>query len=380
MVEISPDNRKFTRDEQLYICSGSGLGGTGKTSIGKTIQDVIGRMSGGRDSSRFKEPPREEFGGFSPYEILAGEHFEDSPMARLPYMAAIRHTMWNNTDFPWYIPDDVPVLIGDRSPFDSFLQHATPIADVHFNPWGKDVWKLMYGQFNIPFPDILPLLHPADGIASVEERLRGRKEGALDVFDLPGRQKEEYAHFLALAEVVSSQFPGVYNVMSGQILPVDNELGRVDAGLILGLLSVAAGVEKGAIPTLMGGGQSVPLYRLGADPRVTAYYYDLGKSLMYESNSEVVRKGAAGKFNMRSADIGVVWSRSLVDHYPPPSVVAYALEPGAKGMKDEEINNYLRDSITNSQFTLVSPETRYGSNLYQSRFPGTNRAWSEITW
>jgi hypothetical protein len=381
-----PENPLMGSEPRLYVCSGDGLGSTGKTAIQNSLRENLQVLLSGIPVGFFKEPPVDELAGFSPYGITTKALV--APEALGPYLAAVRGCMWNLQDkSPWKVPDN-PIIVGDRSPAASFLQGAYPGGD---NPWGSNFWKVLYGNMDwIPFPDILPLLFP-DDINKQIERLKKRKltENEPDQFDDPNKQVKQFEGFKALADVLF-KFPGVYRVISGKIKAGYEDLRSIDPGFVLSLLTTAYAIEKGIAK-----GITEPIYlpsgkafnrrvveRLEGDSLITCYLFNLSHSQYFieASIGDSMRSFVKEKLTARFGDIGICWPFAKVSGTSPFVAAVYALEPGAKDLTTEEILGYIHEQIAKKSFTEITKDSRYGRDLFGSRFPDIKRAWGNITW
>jgi hypothetical protein len=292
--------------------------------------------------------------------------------------------MWDSqANTPWKVPSN-PIIIGDRSPAASFLQDAYPGGN---NPYGNEYWKLLYGKMDwVPFPDILPLLFPDDinkQIQRLEER--GRNGDTVDQFDNPDKQIKQFEGFKALADILF-KFPGVYKIISGEIRRGYEDLKSVDPGFILSLLTTAYAIEKGVTPGIKETslGQFIRyggIKRIEGNQSITAYAIDLTLTPYFieASGGETTRRVLKEYLTARFGDIGICWPYADNLGTSPFKAVVYALEPGAKGLKTEEVHDYINTRIKLS-LVEVNKETRYGKDLFKSRFSGIQRAWRNITW
>jgi hypothetical protein len=364
---------------RLYVCSGDGLGSTGKSAIALSLNHHLDILLQGIPVGQFKEPPYEEVAGFSPYDIVTKGLI--APQAIGPYLAAVRQTMWNgNQNSPWQVPD-TPIVIGDRSPAASFYQGAYPGGE---NPYGDRFWELMYSRFNVPFPDLLPLLFPDDLTAQIR-RMEARQTS--DQWDKPEKQTHYFEGFSRLSELLL-RFPGVYKLRTGQINVGYEDISQVDQGFLLALLAASFAVEKGITtgitePIILPGGvthRRIGIERVGREPSVTAYLMNLGRTYFLEASSTpAVRRLLQEKMTVRMGDVGLYWPFAVDEHHDPFYAVIYALEPGAKDLTTESVHEYLDHEILEGSVE-VNPDTRYGQDLFTSRFPDIRREWGNISW
>jgi len=386
MVQVETERNKGI-SPRLYVCSGDGLGSSGKTAIARSLEIHLGELLHGASVAFFKEPPQEKFAGFSPYDITTTKSLV-APEALGPYLAGIRGWMWGSSpDCPWKIPT-ADIVIGDRSPASSFLQRAYPGGE---DPWGADFWKLLYGKFPwVPVPDILPLLFP-DDIGALVNRLRERaaKGSKQDQFDDPDKQLEQFKAFQALAGVLF-RYPGIYKVTTAKIRIGFEELRLVDPGFILSLLTVAFAIEKGIV-----GGVTEKHYlpdgvhyrrriitRINKNNAITCYLMNLGLTGYFTeaSSSDSARRMLSTNLTVRFGDIGICWPYAQNQKHSPFIVAVYALEPGAKGWETDSIHEYIRRAIKDDAVVDVTEATRYGNDLFKKRFPNIDRSWGNISW
>jgi len=374
-----PENMLFGQKPRLYVCSGDGLGSTGKTAIQNSLRSNLRILLPDTSVGFFKEPPYEELEGNSPYEITTKGLIAKEALG--PFLAATRGEMWSSkSKTPWKVPND-PIIIGDRSPAASFLQGAYPSGD---NPWGNQFWKLFYGQIDwVPFPDILPLLFP-DDINKQIDRLKKRIsiDSVPDQFDDPDKQIKQFEGFKALSDILL-KFPGVYKVTTGEIKnTVFGRIRSVDPGFVLSLLTVSLAVEKGVVSGISKGYFIQRIGRVEGNNLVTSYFIDLEDSgLFLEDSFEGFRKTEeVNSVTARFGDIGILWPQIRDAHKSPFVAVVYALEGVAKKMETREVHEYIFDSINKHQIVDIQKEIRYGNDLFKLRFPDIQRAWGNITW
>jgi hypothetical protein len=130
-----PENPLLGKEPRLYVCSGDGLGATGK-SIQESLKHNLPILLHSSSVGYFREPPIEGLveDDSSPYDLVTKKGLI-AKEALAPYLAAVRSIMWDkNSKSPCIVPDN-PIIIGDRSPASSFLQGAYPGGD---NPWGNE--------------------------------------------------------------------------------------------------------------------------------------------------------------------------------------------------------------------------------------------------
>ena len=367
----------------LYVCSGDGLGATGKTSIANSLNFHLGRLLPNVTVGHIKEPPIEVFNDFSPYNIVTQGLIASKALA--PYLMAIRRMMWDRSrPSPWSVPN-TPILIGDRSPASLFYQGAFPGGG---NPWQGEFWKTFFPDDVVPFPDILPLLFP-DDIRSQIDRLRKRleKEGTTDQFDDPTKQLNYLEGFSQLSDHLL-QFPGVYRLSTGKILMGAEKLDNIDLGFMLALLTAAYAIEKGLSKGISQkyyspaekAIRSARIYRIGSQQEISAYLLPLGGVYFSDADYGHYLERLITHMTGRFGDLGIFWPFASAGRMNPYDAVIYALEPGAKELSTQEIHGNLLGELSQRNITEVNETSQYGNNLFTSRFQKIKRGWGNIHW